>query len=236
MWSTHPVRIFGRALPLLLAAVAAGTVAACSTPPGPAPATPAPTLPADAVAYDDLLSTDREFPFTDSCDQISASTVSAIGAARMHDLPGLNGPVGCSVDVDSPQLEAVWAQAMGPPNPSEPRYFPLVWNAGGGSDTWFRRLILDGRYYAIERIDFLGGNPGCYLTVDTGSPSAIQFRGVVPDQYGAGYGELNPTQRDYTIDRAGTDKFMAENCPVVEKAAIAMLADIDPQGGSLATR
>jgi hypothetical protein len=102
--------------------------------------------------------------------------------------------------------------------------------------TYFRRLILDGRYYAIEQIDFLGGNPGCYLTVDTGSPSAIQFRGVVPDQYALSYGKLDPGQRNYTIDRAGTDKFMAENCPVVEKAAIALLADIDPQGGSLATR
>jgi hypothetical protein len=103
-------------------------------------------------------------------------------------------------------------------------------------EPYFRRLLLDGRYYAIEKIDFFGGAPGCYLTVDTGSPSAIQFRGIVPDARAATYGQLNPTQRGYTVDRAGTDRFMAENCPAVEKAALAMLAAIDPQGGSLATR
>ncbi|MGI5129041.1 hypothetical protein ACQEVB_19710 [Pseudonocardia sp. CA-107938] len=228
------MRIFGRVLPLLLAAVAAGTLSACSTPPGPAPATPAPTLPADAVAYDDLLSTDREFPFSNSCDQITPKAVSAIGGTTAHDLRGMGGTAGCSVEVGSPQLDAVWAEGKPPPNPSEPRFFPLMWNLRSGLEPYFRRLILDGRYYAVERIDFLGGNPGCYLTVDTGSPSAVQFRGVVPDQYGATYGELNPTQRGYTVDRAGIDKFMAENCPVVEKAAIAMLADFDPRGGSLA--
>jgi hypothetical protein len=99
-----------------------------------------------------------------------------------------------------------------------------------GLEPYFRRLILDGRYHAVEKIDFYGGNTGCYLTVDTGSPAAIQFRGVVPDQYGASYGELNPGQRNYTVDRAGNDRFMAENCPVVEKAALAVLADIDPAG------
>jgi len=236
MWSTHPVRIFGRALPLLLAAVAAGTVSACSTPPGPAAATPAPTLPADAVAYDDLLSTDRRFPFTNSCDQVTQAAVRTIGGSGAHDLRGMGGTVGCSVDVNSPELEAVWAEGMRPPNPSEPRMFPLRWNLRSGLETYHRRLVLDGRYYAVETIDFLGGSPGCYLTVDTGSPSAIQFRGIVPDQYALRYGELNPSQRNYTVDRAGTDRFMAENCPVVEKAAVALLADIDPQGGSLATR
>ena len=230
------MRIFGRALPLLLAAVAAGSVSACSTPPGPAPATPAPTLPADAVAYDDLLSTDRPFPFRNSCDQVTTTAVRAIGARGARDIPGMSGPVGCSVEVGSPELEEVWAQEMGPPNPSEPRFFPLRWNLRSGLETYHRRLVLDGRYYAVETIDFLGGSPGCYLTVDTGSPSAIQFRGVVPDRYGARYGELNPTQRGYTVDRASTDRFMAENCPVVEKAAIALLADIDPRGGSLSTR
>lgn len=230
------MRIFGRAVPLLLAAVAAGTVSACSTPPGPAPAAPAPTLPADAVAYDDLLSTDRPFPFANSCDEITAGGVSAFGGVSARNIMALGRPVGCMVQVGSAELEQVWVEGMGPPNPSEPRYFPLMWNLRSGLEPYFRRLLLDGRYYATEKIDFLGGNPGCYLTVDTGSPSAIQFRGIVPDQYAARYGELNPTQRGYQVDRAGTDRFMAENCPVVEKAAIALLGDIDPRGGSLATR
>src|SRR4051794_23737630 len=161
MWSTHPVRIFGRALPLLLAVVAAGTVAACSPPPGPASATPAPMLPADAVAYDDLLSTDREFPFENSCDQITPAAMSAFGGVSARDIIAFGRPVGCMVQVGSPELEQVWVEGMGPPNPSEPRYFPLMWNLRSGLEPYFRRLLLDGRYYAIEKIDFYGGAPGC---------------------------------------------------------------------------
>jgi hypothetical protein len=161
--------------------------------------------------------------------------VAGAGGVGARDIRGMSGPAGCSVEVGSPQLEEIWATAMGPPNPSEPRMFPLVWNLRGGAEIYHRRLLLDGRYYAVETIDFLGGSPGCYLTVDTGSPSAIRFRGIVPESYGNSYGELNPGLRGYTIDRQGTDRFMSENCPAVEKAAIALLADIDPRGGSLAT-
>jgi hypothetical protein len=37
------------------------------------------------------------------------------------------------------------------------------------------------------------------------------------------------------VDHAGTDRFMKDNCPVVERTAIVLLGDIDPGGGSLAT-
>jgi hypothetical protein len=211
-----------------------GALAGCSTPPGPEPATPAPTLPADAVAYDDLLTTDREFPFSNTCDQLTTSALREVGAVGASVLEGIAGPVGCAVEIGSPELQEVWVETQGPPNPSEPRYFPLLWNGDLNSSTYHRRLLLDDRYYAVETIDFLGGQPGCYLTVDTGSPYAVQLRGIVPDEHGASYGELNNANTNYEIDHAGIQRFMAENCPAVERAAAVLLGDIDPDGGSLA--
>jgi hypothetical protein len=230
MWSTGLVKIRLAAVVVALAALAG-----CSTPPGPAPASPAPTLPEDAIAFDDLLSTDREFPFDNTCDQLDADSVDDVGAQGAHVLQSISGPAGCAVEFGNAELDELWIETQSPPNPSEPRYFPLLWNGETNSTTYHRRLLLDGRYYAVETIDFYGGQPGCYLTVDTGSPYALQFRGIVPEALAAGYGELNSSFTNYVVDHVGTDRFMKENCPVVEKTAVALLGDIDPDGGSLAS-
>jgi hypothetical protein len=214
--------------------VALAALTGCSTPPGPAPASPAPTLPEDAIAYDDLLSTDREFPFDNTCDEVNPATVRELGGVGMSVI-GFNAPEGCAIEFGTADLDEVWVEAKYPPNSSEARYFPIMWNGRGDSTSYHRRLLLDGRYYAVESIAFLGGQPGCYLTVDTGSPNALQFRGIVPEQLAAGYGELNYANTGYEIDHVGVNRFMTDNCPAVEKAAIALLGDIDPDGGSLAT-
>jgi hypothetical protein len=229
VWCTGRVKIRLAAVVVALAALAG-----CSTPPGPPPASPAPTLPDDAIAYDDLLSTNRDFPFDNTCDQVKPDTVSQVGAHGVHVLKSIAGPVGCAIDFDTAELDQVWIETQPPPNPSEPRYFPLLWNGDTSSSTYHRRLLVDGRYYAVETIDFLGGQPGCYLTVDTGSPNAMQFRGILPEEFAATFGQLNYAFTNYTVDHVGTDRFMKANCPVVEKTAIAMLGDIDPDGGSLA--
>jgi hypothetical protein len=230
VWCTGPVMIRLAAVVVALAALAG-----CSTPPGPAPTSPAPTLPPDAIAYDDLLSTDREFPFDNTCDQLGAASISEVGARDVHALESIAGPAGCAVRFGTAELDELWIETQSPPNPSEPRYFPLVWNGETNSTTYHRRFLLDGRYYAVETIDFYGGQAGCYLTVDTGSPNAVQFRGIVPESLAASYGELNSTFTNYVVDHVGTDRFMKDNCPVVEKTAIVLLGDIDPGGGSLAT-
>jgi hypothetical protein len=230
MWCTGPVKIRLAAVGVALAALAG-----CSTPPGPAPATPAPTLPEDAIAYDDLLSTNRQFPFDSNCDQLNADTIRELGARDAYVLETFSGQNGCAIRFGNPELDELWVETKGPPNPSEPRYFPLLWNGRTGGDTYHRRLLVDGRYYAVVTIDFYGGQAGCFLTVDTGSPDALQFRGIVPASVAASYGELNPAVTNYEIDHEGTNRFMEANCPVVEQAAVALLGDIDPQGGSLAT-
>ncbi|MFC4947647.1 hypothetical protein [Pseudonocardia sp. GCM10023141] len=213
----------------------AALVAGCSSPPGPAPASPAPALPADAIAYDALKSTDRPFPFTNSCKQITAPVLAAVSGRKATDIKSLAGPAGCMVAISgNPELEQVWLEPKSPPNPSEPRYFPLLWD-GKGASTYHRRLIFAGRYYAVETIDFYGGQPGCFLTVDTGSPTALQFRGILPEKFANTYPELNPGNTGYEIDHEGTQKFMDENCPVVEKIAGDLIEAVDPRGGSLAT-
>src|SRR5919112_2606205 len=183
MWCTDRVKIRLAAVVVALAALAG-----CSPPPGPAPTSPGPTLPEDAIAYDDLLSTDREFPFDNTCDEVSAGTLDELGATDMDTMQGIAGPSGCAVEFGSAELDQLWIEAKGPPNPSEPRYFPLAWDGTVTSNSYHRRLLLDGRYYAVETIDFYGGQPGCYLIVDTGSPNAVPFRGILPEQYAAGYG------------------------------------------------
>lgn len=205
----------------------------CSTPPGPAPASPGPKLPANAIAYDDLKSTNRPFPFSGTCSQLSSGVIARLGFVRAWNIESVNG--GCSLLADRPELDMLWIEPKLPPNKSEARYFPLMWNGTLVSGPYLRRLILDERYYATEHIDFYGNAPGCYLTVDTGSPFAIQFRGILPDTAVAAYGELNPAQTHYRADRAGVDRFMAENCPLVEQLATGLLKVIDPHGGSLAT-
>jgi hypothetical protein len=214
--------------------IAMVATAGCSSPPGPAPATPAPRLPEEAIAYDDLLSTNRPFPFTSTCEQITTGTLQEMDARRARVLESMAGPAGCAVEIRTAELDEVWIEQLAPPNPSEPRYFPLLWNGEVSSATYHRRFLLDARYYAVETIDFYGGQAGCYLTVDTGSPSALQFRGIVPEERALSYGELNHSFTNYEIDRAGIDRFMTENCPVIERAAVALLGDIDPGGGSLA--
>jgi hypothetical protein len=230
VWCTDSVKIRLAAVVVALAALAG-----CSTPPGPAPASPAPTLPEDAIAYDDLLSTDRRFPFDNTCDQVTAGTLDELGArgARVIDLSGR--PEGCAIEFGTAEFDQLWIETKFPPNPSEPRYFPLLWNGDTGSTTYHRRLLIEGRYYAVETIDFYGSGPSCHVTVDTGSPNALQFRGILPEPVAATYGELNSSVTNYVIDHAGIDRFMKDNCPAVEKAAALLLADIDPGGGSLAT-
>lgn len=218
-------------------AVLAAFAAGCSTPPGPAPATPAPPLPADAIAYDDLLSTSRPFPYDGQCDQIKPEPLTQLKGKRTHVIKTLAGPGGCVIEVGSRTMEEIWIEPMSPPNKSEPRYFPLAWSGKATpSGTYFRRFVLDQRYYAVETVQFGGGQPGCYVAVDTGSPNAVQLRGILPEAYAATYPELDPGQTNYQIDHAGTAKFVDENCPAVEQAATVLLGSIDPGGGSLATR
>lgn len=213
--------------------VVSASLAGCSTPPGPEPARPAPKLPADAVAYDDLKSTNREFPFARSCDQIPKPALAAMQARKARTIKTATGS-GCAVTFATPTLDEIWIEAQDPPNPSEPRFFPLIWNARK-TQTYHKRLLLDGRYYAVEVIDFYGGGPGCYLSVDTGSPTAVQFRGILPDKLLKTQPELNSSMTGYKVDHAGIDRFMTEHCPEVERLAIALLGAIDPNGGSLAT-
>lgn len=213
--------------------VAAALLAGCSTPPGPEPASPGPKLPANAIAYDDLKSTNRPFPFSGNCSQLDSGVIARLGFVRASDIESFTG--GCSLHADRPKLDMLWIEPKFPPNKSEARYFPLMWNGTLVSGPYLRRLILDQRYYATEHIGFDGNAPGCYLTVDTGSPFAIQFRGILPDTAAGTYGELNPAQTNYQVDRAGVDRFMAENCPLVEQLATELLKVIDPHGGSLAT-
>ncbi|GAA0898796.1 hypothetical protein [Pseudonocardia zijingensis] len=216
--------------------VALAALAGCSTPPGSAPAAPAPALPEDAIAYDDLLSTDRQFPFDNTCDQLNPDSLDRVGAQDVRVLETIAGPSGCAVEFGNAELDELWIETQSPPNPSEPRYFPLLWNGDAGTSvSYHRRLLVGERYYAVETIDFYGAQPGCYLTVDTGSPHALRFRGIVPEAVAARYGELNYAMTDYEIDHAGTERFMTDNCPVVEQAALVLLGDIDPGGGSLAT-
>lgn len=214
--------------------VVSATLAGCSTPPGPDPAKPAPRLPVDAIAFDDLKSTNRQFPFTRTCAQIDQKVLDEIKArkARVLSTMGVNG--GCAITMGSPTLEEIWIQPMDPPNPSEPRYFPLLWN-GVKSQTYLRRLMLDERYYAVEVIDFYGGQPGCFLTVDTGSPTALEFRGILPKKLAATIPQLNSSMTNYQVDHAGIERFMTANCPEVEKLAVTLMGAIDPAGGSLAT-
>lgn len=230
MWCTGRVKIRLAAVVVALAALAG-----CSTPPGPAPTSPAPTLPEDAIAYDDLLSTDRDFPFDNTCDQVPPGTLDELGAKGARVI-GLTGRAeGCAIEFGAADLDQLWIETKFPPNPSEPRFFPLLWNGDAGSTTYHRRLLLEGRYYAVETIDFYGSGPSCHLTVDTGSPDALQFRGILSEQAAASYGELNYSVTNYVIDHAGIDRFMKDTCPAVEKAAAVLIGDIDPGGGSLAT-
>jgi hypothetical protein len=168
------VKIAARAAVVLVAAVAFGT--GCSTPPGPDPATSAPALPEDAIAYDDLKFTDRPFPFANSCEQITPDVLVAVGAGDMRDLTSIAGPAGCAVEVRSDALDELWIEQQSPPNPSEPRYFPLLWNAVLNTPNYHRRLLLDGRYYAVENIDFYGGQPGARARA-TGSTRAARGSG-----------------------------------------------------------
>ncbi|WP_370946416.1 hypothetical protein AB5J62_02200 [Amycolatopsis sp. cg5] len=219
----------------LFALLAVTVVAGCSSPPGPPPGKPAPKLPAEAIAYDDLKSTNRTFPFHNNCDGLTPELLGSVGLGEARVVPpGPSGPGFCAIKGSDRMLEELWVQEKPTPNTSEPRYFPIVWR-GAGQAQYLKRMIFADRYYATETIDFYGGQPGCYLTVDTGSSSALQFRGILPKETAAGYPELNYTMTGYKVDREGTDKFMADACPIVEKVALAALGGIDPDGGSLAS-
>src|SRR3712207_4748425 len=79
---------------------------AASPPPrGRPPAPPAPPLPGAAIAYEDLLSPDRRFPFDNTCDQVTAGTLDELGArgARVIDLSGR--PEGCAIEFGTAEFD-----------------------------------------------------------------------------------------------------------------------------------
>ncbi|WP_156755155.1 DUF3558 domain-containing protein [Actinokineospora pegani] len=213
----------------------------CSTPPGPAPSMPAPRIPADAVAYDDLLSADREFPFSGNCEQVNAALLGELGYSASVEVRASQSDNSCAIVED--RDGAFYLTAVKPSGPGA-KVFERAWMGdvalvGIG---YFRRFILDDRYYATwsfrkQGLREDGGfNLNCYLTVDTGSDQALVFREMATESVYAAHQDL------IDAEAAGDNKpveeirrFMEARCPALEKKALTVLAAIDPGGGSLAT-
>jgi hypothetical protein len=216
---------------------------ACSSPPGPGPGNPAPKIPADAVAYDDLQSAavERPSPYKTDCSQLTPRVVAAAGltgSARMAGGPGQT-PV-CIIQGKDGKLDQLWVQSLDP-NPKKPtRVFPAIWNGAGGvigtdSRSHFRRFLLLDKYYATENFYIFAVGPSCFINVDTGSLSAIQFRGIISDNLANTTYKALTDSTAYYPDIKEVDKFSSDVCPAVEKAAETFMGAIDPNGGSLAT-
>lgn len=167
-------------------------------------------MPAEAIAYDELRSVDRPYPFTGTCEQLPDPGTST-------------SPGNCVLPVNGRNARSTSLVVQTRERATGPRYFLALWNGLGlDTATFHRRMILDGRYYAVETY---ASRPTCELAVDTGSGATMVFSSVLPAELAAGH--AGPMDRDKT---AG---FMADNCPLVEKFAVNALRYIDPDGGSL---
>jgi hypothetical protein len=193
--------------------VAAVVLAGCSVAPGPAPAKPAPLLPADSIAYDTLpVQTARPDPFTGDCSQLVADPELA---AKL----GMTGPP--SEDTQTCMLKTsagyVYLRST-PPSKDDPDPWGYAWRAITTFNEHFRRILLDGRYYATTAA-YLGG---CAISVNTGSKAVFSVTYRPPEA-----GETAGSDSDY---KAMSDKY----CPVVKKLALDFLDTVAPGGGSLA--
>jgi hypothetical protein len=126
-----------------------------------------------------------------------------------------------------------------PPDPSEPAAFPRIWN-GFGHSGYFRRVILLDRYYAVKSLRLQGApaTPRCEFTVDTGSPNAVRFTGVLPDSAGPAAGDrIMIDGSAWNIDKNAAASFMDQHCPMMQRVTESLLqSSVDPEGGSLATQ
>jgi hypothetical protein len=207
-------------------------VSACSTAPAPAPSKPAPNLPANSIAYDTVpVRTGRNTPFAENCSQIAGNSA-------------LRNALG--VDPSNPRN----AEALGSgsqPNqykncvlttPAGLLYIQAVSPQAGHGDPWqsawsgqtlyednhFRRLVLLGRYYAVYQNYYSAAGNGGTLSVQTGSPEVLAVTLYEP-QFANNDVIANP-QLGVAI---GQQTLLA-----VQHLAEALLAAIDPGGGSLA--
>ncbi|MDT7724699.1 MAG: hypothetical protein QOI21_1275 [Actinomycetota bacterium] len=181
---------------------------------GPTPAKPAPLLPADSIAYDTLpVQTARPDPFTGDCSQLLTNQELA---AKL----GMTGQP--SADTQTCMLKTsdgyVYLRST-PPSKDDPDPWGYAWRAITTFNQHFRRILLDGRYYATTAA-YLGG---CALSVNTGSKSMFSVTYRPPEGSGTAVG----SDSDY---KGMSDKY----CPVVKKLALDFLDTVAPGGGSLA--
>ncbi|GAA5124288.1 hypothetical protein [Haloechinothrix salitolerans] len=211
----------------------------CSSPPGPEPATPAPAIPEEAVAYDDVKSLEeRPYPYTGDCSQFDPAKLRELGLAGTGSPSRGLGDKACLLDGEEDgTLSQVWVTAEPPPNPSVDRAFPDFWLGHKHSGHFHRTILLD-RYYAVRQLDLRGVpiTPRCEYVVDTGSPHAIRFTGLLHEHIGAPLGERIKPAMTWEVNEAEADKFMTEHCPRMREITEELLPMIDPDGGSLATQ
>lgn len=230
-----------RSIPRILAVLTAGlAVVSCSTPPGPAPAKPAPPIPADAIAYDDLKSTNRPNPFTGDCMQITPKLLGELGIKGPPRKSTIPYP-GCNVGkISGPVDKARFGiGTLAPKDTPGARFFPGPWTSGDFMEAdpgYVRRTLLDGKYYAVRL--FSDGNsskvPSCLLIVDPGSPAALLFKYTLNADEAAQFGELtNESGYPNSDNVEAMRKFSESTCPKVEQMASTVLKEIDPGGGSL---
>lgn len=211
----------------------------CSNPPGPDPTTPAPPIPEEAIAYDDVKSLEeRPYPYAGDCSQFDADQLRELGLAGTgREVAGL-GDKSCQLDGgEEGTLAQVWVTVEYPPNPSVDRAFPDFWH-GGKHSGHFRRTILLDRYYAVQQLDLRGAptTPRCEYVIDTGSPQAIRFTGLLHEDVGAPLGELIKPTMTWEVNENQADSFMTKYCPRMREVTEGLLPMIDPDGGSLATQ
>ncbi|WP_157361781.1 hypothetical protein [Haloechinothrix halophila] len=210
----------------------------CSSPPGPDPTMPAPSIPEEAIAYDDVKSLEeRPYPYTGDCSQFDPGRLRELGLAGTGRDSGVPGNESCQLDGgEGGTLAQVWITVEYPPNPSVDRAFPDFWN-GGNHSGHFRRTILLDRYYAVQQLDLRGvpTTPRCEYVVDTGSPQAIRFTGLLHEDVGAPLGELIKPTTTWEVNEDQAASFVTEHCPRMREITEELLPMIDPDGGSLAT-
>ncbi|MEJ3655947.1 hypothetical protein WEH80_23550 [Actinomycetes bacterium KLBMP 9759] len=221
---------------LVVAGLSVLALSACTAPPAVVPGKPAPTLPAESVAYDDItFLTTREPVFKDTCLELPRESMRAAGLTTPpHQTKGFgNGAGGCAWDepwgrawIENIQPPVLDVDADDPP-PAAP--FKNHWDGASrfvsvyGTPSYFRRFILDERYYAVQVLAFSAAGPDCNTIVDTGSPIVFMVTAGPPDD-GTEY---------ESEDLGQSGKVAAEFCPKSLEMAKAFISALDPDGGSL---
>lgn len=207
-------------------------VSACSTAPAPAPSKPAPNLPANSIAYDTVpVLTGRKTPFAENCSQIAGSSAlqNALGvdptnsqnAAALQNDSQPNPYKNCVLITSAGQLliDVVSPQA-GHGDP-----WQSAWSGQSLSQyNHFRRLVLLGRYYAAYQNYYSAAGNGGTLSVQTGSSDVLELTLYEP-QF---------ANNDVIADPKVGISIGQQTLPAVQHMAEALLAAIDPAGGSLA--